>query len=150
MGPQSVASSSVPASGATNVLGGGSTTPSVHRSSKSPFPSSPNIFGCLMQPPPLSLQSRWPPKAKSSQNLFFGQELGILRRKNDNLEKEAKKLRYQVAHLQDELEKEKKNAQNVMKRRENRMKDMQTQTEEEIKVRFRLYLRYLYIFSILS
>ena len=37
-----------------------------------------------------------------------------------------------------------------MKRRENRMKDMQTQTEEEIKVRFRLYLRYLYIFSILS
>jgi len=58
-----------------------------------------------------------------------------LRRKNDNLEKEAKKLRYQVAHLQDELEKEKKNAQNVMKRRENRMKDMQTQTEEEIKAR---------------
>merc|ERR1712107_822538 len=174
MGSQSVASSSVPTSGATNVFGGGSTTPSVHHSSKSPLPSSPNIFGCLMQPPPLSLQSRWPPKAKSSQNLFFGQELGILRRKNDNLEKEAKKLRKEkndlkedatkwreakkkldaeevskkaeltrikqelqlalskVVHLQDELEKEKKNAQNVIKRRENGMKDMQTQTEEEI------------------
>ena len=37
-----------------------------------------------------------------------------------------------------------------MKRRENGMKDMQTQTEEEIEVRFRLYLRYFYIFSILS
>ena len=103
--PQSVASSSVPTSGATNVFGGGSTTPSVHHSSKSPLPSSPNIFGCLMQPPPLSLQSRWPPKAKSSQNLFFGQELGILRRKNDNLEKEAKKLRKEKNDLKEDATK---------------------------------------------
>ena len=102
---QSVASSSVPTSGATNVFGGGSTTPSVHHSSKSPLPSSPNIFGCLMQPPPLSLQSRWPPKAKSSQNLFFGQELGILRRKNDNLEKEAKKLRKEKNDLKEDATK---------------------------------------------
>ena len=55
-----------------------------------------------MQPPPLSLQSRWPPKAKSSQNLFFGQELGILRRKNDNLEKEAKKLRKEKNDLKED------------------------------------------------
>ena len=35
-----------------------------------------------------------------------------------------------------------------MKRRENGMKDMQTQTEEEIEVRFRLYLRYFtYVLS---
>jgi len=73
--PQSVASSSVPTSGATNVFGGGSTTPSVHHSSKSPLPSSPNIFGCLMQPPPASLPSRWPPIDKTSQNLSFGHNL---------------------------------------------------------------------------
>ena len=58
-----------------------------------------------MQPPPLSLQSRWPPKAKSSQNLFFGQELGILRRKNDNLEKEAKKLRKEKNDLKEDATK---------------------------------------------
>ena len=33
-----------------------------------------------------------------------------------------------------------------MKPRENGMKDMQTQTEEEIGVRFRLYLRYFTYF----
>ena len=94
-----------PSPGATSVFGGGSTTTSFNHSSKSPLPSSPNTFGCLMQPPPLSLQSRWPPKAKSSQNLFFGQELGILRRKNDNLEKEAKKLRKEKNDLKEDATK---------------------------------------------
>ena len=69
------ASQTPPSPGATSVFGGGSTTASLHHSSKSPLPSSPNIFGCLIQPPPLSLPSRWPPMDKTSQNLSFGQNL---------------------------------------------------------------------------
>ena len=69
------ASQTPPSPGATNVFREGSTTASLHHSSKSPLPSSPNIFGCGTQPPPASLPSRWPPTDKTPQNLFFGQKL---------------------------------------------------------------------------